>query len=77
MFFLFSKGNYLLSSFFIFLAKDPKLVMPNLPNISGGWSLYGRLSQFPLGLDTIPENLSNYLSQEIHFNCFFVSRASF
>lgn len=75
--FLLSMGSSLPSNFLIFFANEPKLVIPNLPNISGGWSLYGRPSQFPLGLEIIPENLSSSLSQEIHLICFFVRSASF
>ena len=60
-----------------FLASDPKFVIPKRPKTYGECSLEGNASQFPLMLLTVPENLSMSLSQEIHFTCFLVSKASF
>lgn len=76
-FFLFNIGKSFPYNLLSFFARDPKLVMPNLPNTSGTCYLYGILSQFPFCPEETPLNLSTYLSQEIHFKGFLVRRASF
>ena len=76
-FFFFKMGRSFDSNFFNFLDNEPKLVIPNLPNNSGEWSFRGRPSQFPLDDEANLAIFSIYLSQDMHFNCFLVKRASF
>lgn len=73
-----STGSYFDYNFFNFLEREPKPVIPNLPNSSGECYLYGILSQFPRELvDASLLILSISLSHDIHFNCFLVNKASF
>ena len=75
-FLLLRTGSYLLYNFFNFFDKEPKLVIPNLPSNYGEWSLAGIPSQFPRHVANL-DIFSMSLSHDIHFNCFFVSKASF